>query len=193
MRLLSRVSTPDIFTPPPRPAPPRAPADPTPSTPMMSEHRRHDGRSRRSASIATSLLVLATILLLHRPTHSEAKRADRNSPHVHRGTIKPYLPGSFDALKLDNNDERDLSSDKSVMKQIPDVDDPKGGGKAICVQDVRAPKSAVWNQILDMDHYVGKVSKLKACKNYLVRRNGDGSSTIKTMMKIGVLPGYSVS
>jgi len=117
-------------------------------------------------------------------------RKNRNAPHGHRGTLTPYQPGPFDVLSLDNKDEKDLSNDKSVMKQIPGDDGGSSGGRAICVQDVKAPKSAVWNQILDLDHYVGKVSKLKECKNYLVRKNEDGSSTIKTKMVIGVLPGY---
>ena len=79
------------------------------------------------------------------------------------------------------------------MKQIPDPSGENGGGKAICVQDVSAPKSAVWNQILDFDHYLGKVSKLKDCKNYLVKRKDDGTIQIKTKMIVSALPGYNVS
>ena len=79
------------------------------------------------------------------------------------------------------------------MKQIPGEGGGNEGGRAICIQDVNAPKEAVWNQILDLDHYVGKVNKLKECKNYFVKKNSDGTSTIKTKMVVGVIPGYSVS
>jgi len=78
------------------------------------------------------------------------------------------------------------------MKQVPGEGGAGLGGRAICVQDVDAPKKAVWTQILDLDHYVGKVSKLKECKNYEVTKHRDGSTTIKTKMVIGVIPGYSV-
>lgn len=135
------------------------------------------------------LFTLAAVsLVLLSPCEA---RKDRNAPHEHRGKLKPYQPGPFDVLDLDNNDEKVLSNDKSVMKQIPGEEGGNSGGRAICVQDVKAPKSAVWNQILDLDHYVGKVSKLKECKNYLVRKNQDGTSTIKTKMVVGVIPGYS--
>ena len=96
-------------------------------------------------------------------------------------------------LKLGPKDEDALSKDKAVMKQIPGEGGGNEGGRAICIQDVNAPKEAVWNQILDLDHYVGKVNKLKECKNYFVKKNADGTSTIKTKMVVGVIPGYSVS
>eukprot|EP00593_Proboscia_inermis_P014742 CAMPEP_0171299284 /NCGR_PEP_ID=MMETSP0816-20121228/8096_1 /TAXON_ID=420281 /ORGANISM="Proboscia inermis, Strain CCAP1064/1" /LENGTH=194 /DNA_ID=CAMNT_0011774967 /DNA_START=151 /DNA_END=735 /DNA_ORIENTATION=- len=93
-------------------------------------------------------------------------------------------------MTVESKDEKILSGGKPVMKQIPDENDPNGGGKAICVQDIGAPKNAVWNQILGLNAYAGKVPKVKECKNYEVTRNADGSSTIKTKMVIGVLPGY---
>jgi len=78
------------------------------------------------------------------------------------------------------------------MKQIPyPAESSQEGGRVICVQDVDAPGPAVWNQILGLDEYVGKVSKLKECKNYSVESEGDGTMRIKTKMVIGVLPGYS--
>lgn len=118
-------------------------------------------------------------------------RKDRNSGHYHRGLLSQYKPGKF-GLTLDSKDESSLTSGKPVMKQIPDESgDSKQGGRAICVQDVEAPKSAVWNQILDFDHYFGKVSKLKECKNYLVKRNPDGTFQIKTKMIVSALPGYN--
>lgn len=119
-------------------------------------------------------------------------RKDRNAGHYHRGVLSSYKPGKFTSLSLGSKDENSLQNGKAVMKQIPDESgDSKQGGRAICVQDVCAPKSAVWNQILDFDHYKGKVSKLKDCKNYLVKRNGDGTFRIKTKMIVSALPGYN--
>lgn len=94
---------------------------------------------------------------------------------------------------MEDVDEENLSRGNPVMKQLPS-DDPtdKLSGKAICVQDINAPKDAVWNQILDLDSYVGKVNKVKECKNYYVKDNGDGTVRIKTKMVLGVMPGYSV-
>jgi len=104
--------------------------------------------------------------------------------------LQPYESGPFD-LKLGKDDERALGSGKPVMKQK----ESKGelGGGAICVQDIEAPKEAVWSQILDLDSYKGKVPKVNNCNNYEVMQNSDGTCTIKTKMVIGVIPGYSVS
>jgi len=102
----------------------------------------------------------------------------------------PYLnlAGPFDDIKIEGNDEDILTSGKAIMKQSGDGD----GGSVICVQDVNAPKTAVWKQILDLDNYVGKVPKLKHCKNYLVKNLEDGTMQIKTKMIVGVMPGYKV-
>jgi len=119
-------------------------------------------------------------------------KIDRDAHHAHRGTMKPYSPGPF-GMAIESDEENVLEKGNPLMKQLP-PDDPadKLGGKAICVQDVAAPKSAVWSQILDMDRYVGKVNKVKECNNYLVKDNGDGTMQVKTKMVLGVMPGYSV-
>lgn len=148
-------------------------------------------KPQHTSSPALRLLALLPLLLLFISSVVDAKKVNRNAPHEHHGKLTPYSPGPFDVLELTNKDEDDLSKDKSVMKQIAE-EDGKSGGRAICVQDVKAPKSAVWNQILDLDHYVGKVNKLKECKNYLVRKREDGQGwQIKTKMVVGVIPGYS--
>eukprot|EP00591_Stephanopyxis_turris_P002595 CAMPEP_0195518150 /NCGR_PEP_ID=MMETSP0794_2-20130614/12377_1 /TAXON_ID=515487 /ORGANISM="Stephanopyxis turris, Strain CCMP 815" /LENGTH=250 /DNA_ID=CAMNT_0040647069 /DNA_START=102 /DNA_END=854 /DNA_ORIENTATION=+ len=136
-------------------------------------------------------LIRSTLFaaLLCTPTSLCSAKRDRSLGHPHRGSLTPYTPGPF-SLSLEKADEKELASGKSVMKQIPDESGAGLGGKAICVQDIGAPKSAVWNQILDMNSYVGKVGKLKECRNYFSKKNEDGSSTIKTKMVIGVIPGY---
>jgi len=118
------------------------------------------------------------------------KKINRNAAHGHRGLLSVYKPGPFDMV-LDRSDEKVLEKGNPVMKQLPGDDGDELSGKAICIQDVAAPKKAVWNQILDLDSYKGKVNKLKECKNYLVKKNLDGTMRIKTKMVIGVMPGYS--
>ena len=120
-------------------------------------------------------------------------KKDRNQPHGHFGILAPYKPGPF-STQLSKSDEKLLASGKPVMKQtMPSKDDPEAGGGALCVQDVDAPKAAVWNQILDLGAYKGKVPKIIASKNYVNKRNPDGTNNIKTRLVIGVMPGYSVS
>ena len=143
--------------------------------------------------------LLRTILYLCWAILFVESKIDRNAPHHHRGILTPYTPGPF-AMELDNVDEDTLRKGNPVMKQMEATEEQDSqdkqqqqGGKAICVQDVNAPKKAVWNQILDLDTYTSKVNKLKECKNYFIKSNDDGSVSIKTKMVIGVMPGYSVS
>lgn len=136
-------------------------------------------RSLHRSLVITVLAVLAL-------AKTSQGRKDRNVPHHHRGVLTPYRPGPF-AIKLTAQDEAQLEAGHAVMKQT------QGGGQAggaICVQDVDAPKAAVWNQILDLDNYTKKVPKVVHCSNYHVT-NGKPAQ-IKTKMVLGVLPGYSV-
>lgn len=137
------------------------------------------------------MLLLSTIVvLLSFCTESTYAKKDRNAPHPHNGKLKPYTPGPFPNLKLSKEDTKTLEAGQSVMKQIM-PDRPEDSGSAICVQDVNAPCTAVWHQILDMDSYTKKVSKVTENKNYVVQKNGP-ITTIKTKQVLGVLPGYSV-
>jgi hypothetical protein len=111
-------------------------------------------------------------------------------PHDHRGVLSPYEAGPFSSLSLDDNDEKELTDGKPVMKQ--NRKDGEMAGGAICIQDVDAPKEAVWAQILDLDAYKGKVPKVNECMNYQVAENPDGTCTMKTKMVVGVIPGYAV-
>lgn len=135
--------------------------------------------------------ALLLLLSLSQKHFSVQAKINRDAPHGHNGIMKQYTAGPF-GMTMEGNDEEILSRGNPVMKQLPS-DDPtdKLSGKAICVQDINAPKDAVWNQILDLDSYVGKVNKVKECKNYHVRDNGDGTVRIKTKMVLGVMPGYS--
>lgn len=90
-------------------------------------------------------LLLSLVAVIATMT-CEAK-IDRNQPHEHTGKLTPYSPGPFPNLKLTSQDEAELAQGKPVMKQSQG--DGNSGG-AICVQDINAPKAAVWNQILDL-------------------------------------------
>lgn len=116
-----------------------------------------------------------------------------DKPHPHGPILTPYHPGPFESLKLNKSDEKKLAEGKAVMKQSmpdPNSDDPAGG--AICVQDIQAPREAVWSQILDLDNYTKKVPKLSESKNYKVESKKDGCFQIKTKMVMNVMPGYKV-
>mmetsp|Transcript_20262 Transcript_20262/g.50389 ORF Transcript_20262/g.50389 Transcript_20262/m.50389 type:complete len:247 (-) Transcript_20262:51-791(-) len=117
----------------------------------------------------------------------EAKK-NFDLPHIHRGVLSSYEAGPFE-LELDSKDEKTLDQGKSVMKQTQGEGEELAGS-SICVQDVEAPKEAVWKQILDLDAYKGKVPKVGECKNYVAKLNEDGTSTMKTKMSVKVIPGY---
>ena len=138
--------------------------------------------------LASRISILLVTLWSVSTTTNAKKNYD--VPHEHRGILNPFEPGPFEALKLDSSDEKVLETGKPVMKQTEGED---LGGGAICVQDVDAPKEAVWAQILSFASYKGKVPKVNECKNYKVQQNPDGTCTIKTKMVVGVIPGYSVS
>lgn len=139
------------------------------------------------------VILVGTVFLA--PTTS-ARRRDRTAPHDHRGKLAPYPAGPFPALRLTASDEATLQSGHPVTKQSV----PSGSGKdddkpgtVLCIQDVQAPLAAVWHQILGMDDYSKKVSKVTECRNYFVSKlNASGQVRIKTKQVLGVLPGYSV-
>lgn len=115
-------------------------------------------------------------------------KKNRNAPHIHKGLLKPYEAGPFRAIELTDGDEKVLDNGKPIMTQISEGDGLEG--TSICVQDVQAPKEAVWSQILDLDAYKGKVPKVSKCENYVAKLNEDGTSTMKTEMAVKVIPGY---
>lgn len=144
----------------------------------------------RFAVVAAVFVVLA-LLGVRSPVIGVHAKKDRNQPHPNQGLLKPYQPGPFD-ISLSKQDEQKLSSGQPVMKQTQaDKNDPSAGGGAICVQDVHAPKDIVWNEILDLNSYKGKVPKVLTSKNYYDKQTKD-CRNFKTKMVIGVMPGYSV-
>jgi hypothetical protein len=161
------------------------------STILIALHFLLTKRTFREPKMTRLQNSLFSLLFLVFVSSQSWAKTNYNEPHPHSGVLKPYEAGPFD-LTLDKKELDTLSSGKPVMKQPPPKDGELGGG-AICVQDVEAPKEAVWAQILDLDSYKGKVPKLNDCKNYFVKKKEDGLFCIKTKMVVGILPGYSVS
>ena len=190
----------------------------------------HHRRQYPTHSI-TSLLLLCSVLFQQSPSSSSSSssfsssssyygssnvivtvveaKIDRNLPHGHRGKLQPYPPGPFVGLTLTKEDEKTLDNGDSVMKQTIPSDGSSStstGGAAICVQDVQAPITAVWSQILHMEEYPKKVNKVLKCENYYIQPEEQEQVKnvvpvtkdytilrIKTKQILGVLPGYSVS
>lgn len=145
----------------------------------------------RSFLPRSGLLVL--VLVLSHGSFTVTARKDRNQPHPHKGILKPYVPGPFVGISLSKSDEQKLANGLPVMKQsLPDKNSKETAGGAICVQHVDAPKDIVWNQILDLNSYTKKVSKVIVSKNYVDSRKMDGTRNMKTKMVLGVMPGYSL-
>jgi len=140
-----------------------------------------------NSSILTFLFILQLLLL----ADLIDARKNRDLPHPHNGILSPYEPGPFSALRLDNADQQVLASGKPVLKQSQSKGEGAAGGGAICVQDIRAPKDQVWEQILGLNAYKGKVPKVNECTNYCDVKSRDGTRNIKTKMVVGVIPGYS--
>jgi len=141
-------------------------------------------------AVNKEMRALSLVTLFCSTVVVSAAKKSRNVPHGHHGVLPAHQPGPF-GVKLSSSDLASLDKGNAVMKQTM----PKEGedsGTSLCVQDVEAPAGAVWNQILSLDEYKGKVPKVNACQNYQVSKNGDNTYTVKTKMVIGVMPGYAV-
>lgn len=139
------------------------------------------------------ILLFLTFLLIYPNTNIITARASKN-PHLTKTEskrLKLYTPGPFDVKIIGTDDEARLSKGLPVVKILPSpIGDNECSGRSCCIQDINAPKKAIWGQILDFDNYVGKVPGiLKECKNYFIGANNDGTINIKTKMVAGVLPG----
>mmetsp|Transcript_34266 Transcript_34266/g.79049 ORF Transcript_34266/g.79049 Transcript_34266/m.79049 type:complete len:239 (-) Transcript_34266:1234-1950(-) len=154
--------------------------------PHNSQSRDNTPRQPTMMSPVSRSLLVFILVFGH-----VSPRKERDTPHPHRGVLRPYVPGPFN-LMLDGKDEDQLRTGKPVTKSTkPEDGDEETGGGAICVQDINAPKAAVWSQILRMGEYPKKVPKVTECRNYCVRRNRNGSVTMKTFQRIRIFPGYS--
>jgi hypothetical protein len=119
-----------------------------------------------------------------------AGKKDRSQPHGHRGKLQTHTPGPFDVM-LAASEEDKLKAGNALLKHYVPANPAEASG-SVCVQDVKAPVSAVWHQILDFASYWKKVPMVKECNVYAMQNHADGRVSLKTKHVMGVLPGYSV-
>lgn len=136
-----------------------------------------------------SHLQLQRTALLALLIGSSDSMAVRNVPHGHQGKLRPITPGPF-AIKLTASQEATLKAGDPVIIKQSTPESSSGG--SICIQDVEAPVSAVWHQILDLDNYNTKAPKVVQSNNYVVQQHADGRATLKTKLVFRIFPGLSV-
>lgn len=91
-----------------------------------------------------------------------ALAADPNSPHPHRGKLKPYSnPPPHVSLTLEELGS--LDKGQAVRKTTKTGD---AAGYGVAVQDINAPTNIVWAKILDFSHYPEYVSEVSECEPY---------------------------
>jgi len=115
---------------------------------------------------------------------TSALAADFSSPHPHRETRAPFRPESKVVGSLSSSELEVLDRGEVVLKQSKG----KAGGVGVAVEDVEAPPSVVWSQLLSFETYPTKVPRVKVCENYEVNENRE----LKTRFVVHVCPGYNV-
>ena len=110
--------------------------------------------------------------------------ADARKPHMNEGVNAPFATAKPD-VKLSGAELASLGEGKAVMRQV--VSEGGKGGRAMAVQDVAATVETVWDRILAFGDYPKMVAGVQECENYEVTRHRNGTQTIKTRMKLGVM------
>ena len=110
--------------------------------------------------------------------------ADARKPHMNDGVNTPFATTKPD-VKLSGAEVAALGEGKAVMRQV--VSDVGKGGRAMAVQDVAASVETVWERILAFGDYPTMVAGVQECETYEVTRHRNGTQTIKTRMKLGVM------
>lgn len=88
--------------------------------------------------------------------------ADPNSPHPHKGVLKPYgNPPPHVVLSLDELGA--LDKGEAVRKSQKTGEN---AGYGVSVQNIRAPSDIVWKKILDFKNYPNYVSEVSECEPY---------------------------
>ncbi len=97
--------------------------------------------------------------------------ASSTAPHEHQGVIPPY-EGTPPAMDLDAEQRAQLDRGKAVMVQVQDA---RGGGRGMSIQDVTATPETVWSRITSYSDYPKWVGPVSECANYEV--DGDHIKT----------------
>lgn len=106
---------------------------------------------------------MRTLLLLGL---SVAAAADADKPHPHQGKLPAFTVRPA-AVPLTADEVAALGRGEPVEKQVR----YDGGGRALAVQDIRAPASVVWDTILAYDRYPDWVAHVESTDVYA--RRGD--------------------
>ena len=95
---------------------------------------------------------------------SSVLAADAAKPHPHQGKLAPITrkPAS---TALSAEDLATLGRGQPVEKQVQ----YEGGGRALAIQDIRAPADVVWNTILAYDRYPDWVAHVETTEIYAKR------------------------
>jgi len=110
--------------------------------------------------------------------------ADPSKPHINKGINHPF-PTTKQVVSLTAKEESILASGGTVKRQV--VADGGKGGRAMAVQDISAKADTVWTRILAFSEYPKMVNGVLACSNYEEVKHRNGTQSIKTHMKLGVL------
>ncbi len=97
---------------------------------------------------------------------SSVLAADAGKPHPHQGKLPPIVAKPA-ATPLSADDLAVLGRGQPVEKQLQ----YEGGGRALAIQDIRAPASVVWNTILAYDRYPDWVAHVESAEVY--EKRGD--------------------
>lgn len=89
------------------------------------------------------------------------------------------------SVALTSSEEQALVGGQTVMRQVLGADGK--GGRALAVQDVAATADTVWSRILAFPEYPKMVAGVQECSNYDTKTHRNGTRTIKTRMKLGVM------
>jgi len=92
--------------------------------------------------------------------------ASLDKPHPHQGKLAP-IASKPPATALSTVDREALAAGQAIEKQVR----YEGGGRALAIQDIRAPASLVWDAILDYDRYPDRVAHVESTEVYA--RRGD--------------------
>mmetsp|Transcript_54080 Transcript_54080/g.65289 ORF Transcript_54080/g.65289 Transcript_54080/m.65289 type:complete len:342 (+) Transcript_54080:47-1072(+) len=99
--------------------------------------------------------------ILHQIVTKTIEASNFNKPHHHQGKVTPYPPGD-PKVKLDKRAIGILNAGKPYQTQITQG----ASGRALCVQDIHAPPSVVWDRILDFNKYATMVDRVSQSSNY---------------------------
>jgi len=150
-------------------------------------------RAARRKRLAATLAAIAALALLIAlglwhgggVDGSTCSTSSGETPHPHRGKLKPFKRGMPESIKLGSSEEKVLANGQPWFSTSQSGN--TGTGKAVV--DVEAPTEVVWKQLLDFNSYPDKVPKVSTCKIYKRQKEGRKEHIFVHFVS-PVLPGY---